>query len=324
MTTSGTPFAIQPALTAIALRRRNPTYVLIADQVMPRLSPVGTKKFRWLEYGPGQNMTVPDTRVGRKGVPFRVEMSAAEHFDECVDYGLEDAVPLDDQTQAQASAGQGGFGIDPMARAVEAITDLLALDREIRVAATVFDPDNYGANVRILSGADQFSDFADSDPIGVVLDAMSKMLLQPNAMVFGRAAWTRFRQHPKVVKGVLANPGDVGVVSRQQVADLLEVKNIFVGEAWVNTAKPGQAVSKARVWGNHIAMLFSDPTVSADSGVTWGATQQYAAQGAVKYASTRFEPVGLRGSTIVRVGETVKEFVACPEAGYLLLNAVAG
>ena len=42
---SGTPFVVQPALTAVALRRRNPVYMLIADNVMPRLAALGTKRF---------------------------------------------------------------------------------------------------------------------------------------------------------------------------------------------------------------------------------------------------------------------------------------
>ena len=322
--TSGTPFAVQPALTAIAINRRNPTYALIADSVMPRLSVVGTKRFRWLEYAPGQSMTVPNTQVGRKGVPQRIEVSASEHIDECLDYGLEDAIPLDDLTQAAASVQQGGVPIDPLARAVDALSDLIALDREMRVATIVFNQTNYPAdNVLTLSGTSQFSDFTNSDPVAVLLAGMAKMLFQPTSITFGKAAWTKFRQHPKVVKGVLGNAGDSGVVSREQVATLLEVKNVFVGEAWINTARPGQTVTKQRVWGNHIAMHFNDPSVTAERGITWGFTQQYGEGGAVKYASTRIEPIGLRGATVIRVGETVKELVSAPDCGFLILNAVA-
>ena len=322
--TGGSPFVIQPALTAIAINRRNPTYTLIADNVMPRLAPVGTKHFRWLEYAPGMGMTIPDTQVGRKGLPRRIELSATEHFDECRDYGLEDAIPVDDVSQAAASVQAGGFSIDPVARSVEALTDLLALDREVRVATVAQNPASYlAANVATLAGAEQFSDFVDSDPIGTLLGLMDQMLMQPTSITFGQTVWTKFRQHPKVVKGVLGNAGDSGVVNRQQVADLLEVKNIYVGAAWVNIAKPGQPVNRQRVWGKNVCMHFTDPTVTAESGITWGLTQQYAVAGAVKYASTRQEASGLRGSTVIRTGETVRELVVALDCGALILNAVA-
>jgi hypothetical protein len=321
---SGTPFVVQPALTAVALRRRNPVYMLIADNVMPRLAALGTKRFRWLEYAPGENMTVPDTRVGRKGSPARVEMTAVEHFDECLDYGIEDSIPLDDVAQAAASLAGGGFAIDPEVRAVEALTDLMDLDREVRVAAVACNPASYlPANVLTLAGNQQFSDFADSNPIDTILGLMDQMLFQPTSITMGQAVWTVLRQHPKVVMGVLGNAGYSGVVSRQQVADLLEVKSINVGAAWANSARPGQPVTRQRVWGKSLSMHFVDPTVTADTGVTWGFTQQYANNGAVKYASTRIEPLGLRGATVIRVGETVKELVCAPDCGALILNAVA-
>ena len=118
------PFPTQSELIATTLAYQNRR--LIADEVLPR-TPVPSREFKWLEMGRDQMFTVPETLVGRKGQPNEVEFGGTEEPGFVRDYGLDDVVPNEDLESAPA-------GFDPIGTAVTGITELIALDREKRVA----------------------------------------------------------------------------------------------------------------------------------------------------------------------------------------------
>lgn len=201
------------------------------------------------------------------------------------------------------------------------LTNLIELDREIRVASMVFSAANYAtANKTTLSGTSQWSAFATSDPIGGLMGALDACVMRPNIMVIGNAVWTKLRQHPLVVKAVLGNSGDSGVASREAVAGLLEIDQLIVGQGFVNTAKRGQTATLARAWGKHVALLYRDTLASAASGTTFGFTGQFGTRVA---GSINDQDVGMRGGRRVRVGESVAEVLCGNDLGYFIENAVA-
>lgn len=305
------PFPIQPELTAIAIAYRNKR--LIADEVLPRV-PVGKEDFKYLKHAMADGFSLPDTRVGRRSRPNEVEFSASEVSASTQDYGLDDPVPQSDIDNAPPN-------YDPLGRAVEGLSDLILLDREVRTAGLVFNAANYGAANKVaLAGNDQFSDFVNSDPLKTFMDALDACVMRPNVMVIGRPVWSVLSRHPKIVKAVLGNSGDSGIARRQDLADLLELEEIQVGEAFLNTAKKGQAVSLARVWGKHISLIYRDRNANTRGGTTFGLTAQFGGRiaGAQEDSS-----IGLRGGQRVRVGESVKELITASDLGYFIQNAVA-
>jgi hypothetical protein len=310
------PFPINPVLTSIAIAYRNPS--LIADQVFPRV-PVAKESFKYLRHAIGDGITIPNTMVGRRGRPAEVEFSATEQSESVGSYGLEFSVPYDDIDNAKDPA----LNYDPLARATEFTSDLVALDREQRAANVVFNPASYAAaNVVTLTGAGQWSDPA-SDPVRTILMAMDAMLVRPNVAVFGRATATYLQMHPKVVAAVYAGAGNAamgGIVGIDSLATLLGLQKIIIGEAHINAAKPGQTVSRARLWGKHAAFLYLNPQAMPQMGVTFGLTAQWR----TRFTSTwEDRDIGLRGGVRGRVGESVKELVLCNDAGYFVQNAVA-
>lgn len=309
------PFPVDPHLTAIALAYRNPLEVFIADAVLPRVG-VGKKEFKYWQYDLGEAFTVPDTKVGRRSAPNEVSFSGSEASAFCEDFGLDDPIPQDDIDQAPA-------GKNPVDRAVEQITNLMLLDREVRAAAVVFGTGSYDTSCKVtLTGNDQWSAFAEaaSDPIEDIMAALDAPLMRPNVAVFGQATWAKLSMHPKILKAVHGNAGDSGVARRQQVAELFELAAVHVGRGLVNSAKKGQTPSLARCWGKHAAFLYLDPTADTRGGVTFGFTAEYGSRIA---GSTPDANIGLRGGQRVRVGETVKELAVASRAGYLITNAVA-
>ena len=314
------PFPIQSELTAITLAYQNRR--LIADEVLPR-TPVPSREFKWLQMNRDQMFTVPETLVGRKGQPNEVEFGGTETPGFVRDYGLDDVVPNEDLESAPA-------GFDSLGTAVTGISELVALDREKRVADLIFNANTYpAANRATLSGTSQWSDFTNSDPYTAIQNALDGMLMRPNIGVIGRLAWSRLRVHPRITAALApsANGNTLTVngqgqpATLQAVADLLELDEILVGEAFINTAKPGQTASLSRCWGKHMAFLHQNPVATIrGNAVTFGFTAEWGN----RVAGSMPEPkVGLRGAQRVRVGESVNELIVASDVGYYFQNIVA-
>ncbi|MBX6983114.1 phage capsid protein, partial [Providencia rettgeri] len=130
---------------------------------------------------------------------------------------------------------------------------------------------------------------------------------------------TILRRHPKIVKAYNGTLGDSGMVPLAYLAELLELEQIYVGEAWVNIAKRGQNPNMQRAWGNHAAFLYRDRLADAQSGTTFGFTAQWNG----RTSGTITDPnIGMRGGQIVRVGESVKEVITAKDLGFFFENAV--
>ncbi|MDI3260047.1 MAG: hypothetical protein QJR02_10165 [Sinobacteraceae bacterium] len=314
------PFPVNPTLTAIAIGYHNTDDMLIADQVLPRV-PVG-QKFTWTSYSAEQAYTVPNTQVGRKSQPFTVDFSGTSQTDSVNDYALDDFVPQDDVEawEAMPKPPTGG-PLSPQALATMMLTNLIELDREIRVANLVFNPASYPANqIETLSGTSQWSDYTNSNPLSDLMAALDVPLIRPNTIVMGRQAWTVLRQHPKIVQAVEKAYVGSGVVSQQAVADLLEVKQILVGNSRLNTAKKGQTPSYARVWGKHAALLYVSELAAQTFQPSFGFTAMFGTRIAGDIPELKR---GIRGGVTIRVGERVKEIISAPASGYFIQNAVA-
>ena len=314
------PFPVQQQLTAITLAYSNRSY--IADTVLPRV-PVGSREFKYLQRARDEMFTLPQTRVGRKGAPSEVEFNLTEVDASVKDYGLDDLVPVEDINSAPP-------GYDPIGRAVEGVTDLILLDREKRAADMVFSLGTYpAANRATLSGTSQWSDYTNSDPYSAIMAAVDGMLMRPNTAVISRLGFSKLRVHPKITAALApSTTGNTGTSNAngapatvQAIADLLELDQILIGEAWINTAKPGQTASLSRVWGKHMAFLHQNPVAGIrGNAITFG----YTAEFGNRVSGTLPEPkVGLRGAQRVRVGESVNEIVAASDVGYFFQNIIA-
>jgi hypothetical protein len=303
------PFPVDPVRTGIVIAYRNDK--LIADQVMPRKSVAG-EQFKWFEYDKSERLSHHDTEISRKGAAQEVEFKAAERDASTADYGLDDVVPQGDIDKA------AGTDYDPLDHAAEGLTDLILLDREVRVAQTVFNPNNHSFSKQLAAG-EKFSN-RDADLLAFLLQELDKPLIRPNVLTIGRTEWTQLRVNRSMVAAAHGNSGDKGVVSLAQMLELLELENIFIGEGRINVAKKGKPVDIKRVWAGHAAFTYLAPNVEVPAGtMTWGATAQYDD----RFAASWFdEKCGLKGGYRLRVGEQVKELVIAKECGLLLQNVI--
>jgi hypothetical protein len=312
-------FPLNPALTAICVGYKNPDVALIADAVMPRVS-VPTKTFNYTVYNKGDAYTVPNTRVMRKSEPTQVDFGGTLTAATCVDYGLDDLLP-NDEVEIWQSMPKPAGAVSPQAKSASLLTGLILLDREVRVAAKVFNSASYAAGqTQALSGTSQWSDTSNSNPLSALMNALDVPVFRPNAIVLGRAAWTVLRQHPKLAQAVGNSAQTAGVITKQQLADLLEVQQVLIGESFVNTARRGQTPSLSRTWGKHCALLYVSAQMADADQPTFGFTAQWGSRVAGNIPEQK---KGLRGGETIRVGESVQEVITDPACGYLFQNCVA-
>lgn len=300
------PFPVDPELTQISMVYRNRR--MIGDDVLPRV-PVGKTEFKYTVFKKEDRFTVPETRVGRKSRVNEVEFGASEQTGSTEDYGLEDPIPQKDIDEA-------GSRFNPIEQATETITDIILLGREVRVADLVMDADNYAATNKKALGT-PWTD-PSSDPIGDIHLAQDTVIMPVNILTLGQAEWRALSKHPDIVKAIHANSGDTGVATRQQVAELLELDEILVGQGRINLANKGQAPNLQRAW-NGVQLQHRADNINSRNGLTFGFTAEYGNRVAMQWFD---ENIGLKGGQRVRIGESVGELVTAADLGYLITGAV--
>lgn len=319
---TNTPNQLQSRLTTIALAVKPEG--LIADQVCPRV-PVDAENFSYTAYAEDMYFNIPNTRIGRKSEANEVEFGGTLVDASTYDEGLDDFVPQKDIDNAASQNSNA----DPMGMATEGTAILVDMGREQRVATLFQTPANFAAGLKqTLSGSSQWSD-PSSDPVKDILTAMDLMIVRPNTLTIGRAVATALSVHPKVVAaiygkiGVGAASSAAGIVSMQALAELLQLKGIYCGEAFYNAAKPGQAANMARLWGKHATLARIDPSVRSVRG---GAMPTFCVTAEWQKRRVRTIPDakrGIDGGVTVRVAEQVNELILWQNAGFLFSNAVA-
>jgi hypothetical protein len=317
------PFTVNPALTGIAIGYVNPSVALIADQAMPRVEVPG-ETFKWTEYPLAECFTVPDTKVGRKGKVGEVEFSGTEQSGFVESYGLQDSIPQSDIDSARAQREQKLSTFDPEARATAMLTNLVALDREIRVAAKVQSAASYeAANIIALANAADRFDVDTGDPEAKIDQALNGVLIfRPNTCVMSESVWQKLRKQTKLVQAIKGTTQGDGKVTREEFAKYFELQNVLIGAGYVNTARKGQPVNMQRVWGKHIAFTYLDRSIQRtdEGGVTWGFSPTFG----TRVAGDMVDPnIGLKGGRVIRVGEQINELVVCKAAGALIQNAIS-
>lgn len=305
------PFPIDARLTAMAIAYSNNEF--IADRVLPRV-PVARKEFRWMKFNRAERMTVPETLVGRKSLPNEVEFGATEEAGFVHDRGLDDVVPNDDILEAQ------GSGYSPIDEAVEGTTELILLDREIRTASKVMNPAAYPAANQVTI-TEKWDD-PDSNPVVAIRDYLDGVWVRPNVLVMPVPVWNALSAHPRVIAAITPAGKTDGFATRQQLAALLEVNEIMVGQGYKNAAKPGQAEAFQRVWGgDSVLTYYRNPQATPRRGVTFGYTAQWGNRVSGQIAEPK---MGLRGSVRVRVGESVNEMIVCNDLAFLFKDVLTG
>ena len=201
------------------------------------------------------------------------------------------------------------------------LTNLIQLELEKRVSAAAFVTGVWGTS-NTLTGVNQWSDFANSDPIANSQTAIRTILrntgAKPNTLFVGLLGWEKLAEHPLVLDKYKHT--QVGVMTPQLVAAVLGVENLIVGDSVENTAAENLTFTGADIWTDNALFLVKN---NQALGVANGAyTFMWDERGNVPWAVEDYRDEPVR-SDVTRVFTHIDPQIVSSQHGYLFLDCVA-
>lgn len=113
---------------------------------------------------------------------------------------------------------------------------------------------------------------------------------EANTLVMGRIVWDRLQDHPDILDRIKggATPGSPAMINRSLVAGLLELDNIYVGDAVYRSSAEGQAVTLAPIMDDDALLLYVPPRASIltpSAGYTFVWESMVAGRGSPQYVT---------------------------------------
>ncbi len=178
------------------------------------------------------------------------------------------------------------------------------------------NPRNFPAGNKItLSGKSKFSNYNNSDPIGVIEDAKDaiagKIAQDPNTMVLGHEAWKVLKRHPQIVDIISTSKNKL--VSIDLLKEIFEIPNIVVGKS-VFVDENGNFV---KVWGDNIVLAY---TSSLSLRTEYDPAFAYVVKKKNALKIDEYSKEGNKLKYIRATGDIYTPFLVGSEAGYLIIN----
>jgi len=242
---------VDQILTNISIAYRNRLY--IADRIFPevRVDKQSDKYYifpleEW--FRDEAQKRAPGGRSVGGGFP----LSTESYFAEEVAYHtlLEDEVSQNADAVLRMETAKTNF-----------VTEKILLNREIKVADVVFEDANWENSIT-LSGEDQWDDYDNSDPIGVLEDGIDKVEEETgqlvNTIVMGREVWRKLKHHPQLLDRLpttglkTATLETLRQLLQDQGEDQIQLR-IYVGAARKNdNARGATTQDLSPIWGKHL------------------------------------------------------------------------
>lgn len=287
----------------------------ISEMLLPQLNVV-QKSGKIGKYGL-DFLRILNTVMGGRGGARRIDSLTRASDTYSVDsHGLEDVVTEDDYDNVEKP-------FDAERDSVLALMTALWLGKEKSLADALTDTATITQNVT-LSGTSQFSDYTNSDPIGVTNTAKETIRansgMPPNVALMDWKVANKLRYHPKILEALGFSLNRAGQLSDAELASALGVKKMLVAEPMYNSAKQGQADSLLPVWGKHIVFA-----VAPDSAAKMQKTLGYRVQLVGKSARRVYKAplINPPGSTSVICRDDYDQILTEVKCAYLIKDAVA-
>ena len=186
----------------------------------------------------------------------------------CNNYAI--GVDIPDELRGNADSV---FNLDM--EATKLATEILTIRREIEWVGKAFRTGVWGTDRTGGTDFTQWGDYGGSDPFTEIEDNMDAIELatgkRPNKLVLGPTVWRRLKHHPDFIDRIKggATTGSPAMMTKQQLASMLEMDEIFVGRGIYRSSLEatdgtvvGPAGTLARMHGAHALLLHTPPSPS--------------------------------------------------------------
>jgi hypothetical protein len=229
----------------------------------------------------------------------------------------------------EQAAASFGAGMDILAYKADVITEQLAVEEEVAVAAFLSTAGNF-TTVKSVGAGEYWNDYSTpSDPVSMIFDyketlrttaRLTGTMMQDLLFVMGNSVFEKLRRHPKVVaissvalfgagKGSLDLPVDEAFLAA------LFGMNIAVGRAGYSP-KLGGAVTD--IWGKTAAIVYTGGGAPIAPRFGFNVTSE-GYPSSLEY----FDPsVGTKGADVVKVSDAWNPTAINKDSGVLFTTAI--
>lgn len=287
----------------------------VSEQVLPLVTSK-QKTGKLAKYG-SNHLRIEHSLVGGRAEYRRVEPIIRDSDGYSIEsHGLEGVVTEDDYSNVE-------LPFKAEQDEVLGLSTLIWLNKENALAATLTSTSVLTQNTT-LSGTSQFSDYANSDPLGVFKTARLAVRdgsgLPPNAAVMDWKVANTLAYHPGILEALGFTQNRAGQLSDAELAKAMGVERLYIAKAMYNSANEGQSDSLSAVWGKDI-VLFHAPVQAAPYQVSLG--YRVALEGRSQRRVTKYDINNPPNATGITCDDSYDFVITKPGAGYLIKDAIA-
>jgi len=222
------------------------------EYIGTRLMPViGVDKLtnQFATYAKRDRLAAPSDSMEGRSTPNEINDSRSYDSYATAPYGLKNFV------ESKVLQNQDA-PFDEMLDLQESVSELVALNEEIRIAAVVANSSNYSGNTAAVST--KWNSASGGNPIKDVLTAKAACWSgRGRGRMVGVCSldvYNALRVNPQILEA-LKYTQKGGLASRENICALLELDDLLVGKARKDTANEGQTASYSRIWSDIFAVL---------------------------------------------------------------------
>lgn len=239
---------VDALLTNLSIAYMNDPSNYIADKLFPivpvrKQSDILPKYDKEAWFRDEAKLRSPGTET--EGTGYTVDLTE-KYF--CLNYAIHKDIP----DEVRDNADQP---FNPDAEATRLVTDKILMRREKNWASNFFKTGVWGNSV---TPANLWDDYALSDPISDIETAKDTIYLatakDPKTFVLGRQVWTKFKHHPDFLERIKYTQR--AVLTTDLIASMMDLDNIFIGQALENTADEGQTAVMAMIFGKNALLMY--------------------------------------------------------------------
>jgi len=292
-----------------------PTLNMICEQILPV---VKSKQYSGLlaKYG-NSHLRIVNSQAGGRGKFRRVEpitYSTQQFIIES--HGLEGFVSKQDYANKEDP-------FDAEKDETMGVVSMLHVEKEVLLAQTLQNTAIMTQN-QTLSGTSQFSDYNNSDPLGVINAARKNTRtnsgMRPDTIIMDEEVAEILKFHPQLLDYLGYKDSRPGGLSYDEIAKAFNFKRLLIGQAQYNDSKEGQADNMVNVWGKDIVLAVA-PTTAAPYQTSLGyMIRPEGSEPRKVYKQPNFNPPG---STSILVEDEYDMLISNANAGFLIKAAIA-
>lgn len=203
------------------------------------------------------------------------------------------------------------------------VSTMLWLEKELNLANALNSTAVLTQNTT-LAGTSQFSDYANSDPIGVCAVARQTILnasgILPNLAIMDVQVWNQLRFHPALLDALGFKWARPGGITQDEMALALGVDKVLYGTARYDSSKEGQTTALTSVWGKGLIFAVAPDKPEIMQKSVGYLVRPTGGQPRKVYKQSNFNPPG---STALLVEDEYDMLISDTTCGYLIAGAVA-